>query len=80
MVKQVKVNVSWTQDEVCLSTDRGVNFYFRKTSRRPSRGTCETIVSGLVSSLIIPTVNAAFYSSDNNEFTFEFTIMDEKES
>ena len=80
MKKQAKVTVSWNQDEVCLSTDRGANFYFRKTFRKPLRGTCETLVSGLVSSLIIPTVEAAFDASDNNEFTFELTVMDKKES
>lgn len=78
MKKQAKVTVSWNQDEVCLSTDRGVNFYFRKTFRKPSRGTCETIVSGLVSSLITPTVQSAFDSSDSNEFTFEFKVKDKQ--
>lgn len=80
MEKQAKVNVSWNEDEVCLSTDRGVNFYFRKTFRKPSRGTCETLVSSLVSALITPTVKAAFDASDKNEFTFIFKVMDKKES
>lgn len=80
MEKQVKVNVSWSKIGVDLSTDRGMHYYFGTTSKLPERGTCETIVSSLVSSLILPTVKAAFDASVGNEFTFEFKVMNKKES
>ena len=80
MEKQVKVDVSWNKRLVQLNTDKGMDYYFQTGSSLPTRGSCETIVSSLVSSLILPTVKAAFDASDNNEFTFEFTVMDKKES
>lgn len=80
MVKQVKVNVSWSNILVQLNTDKGMDYYFCTGSSLPTRGSCEAIVSSLVSSLIIPTVKAAFDASDSNEFSFEFTVMDKKES
>ena len=76
--KQVQVKVSWNGRIVQLSTDRGMDYYFQQSSELPSRGSCESIVSGLVTSLILPTVKAAFDASDNNEFTFEFKIIDKK--
>lgn len=80
MEKQVKCNVSWNKKGVNLSTDRGMTYYFGVTSVLAGRGSCESIVSGLVSSLILPTVKAAFDASEGNEFTFEFKVMDKKES
>lgn len=80
MEKQVKVNVSWGKIGVCLSTDRGMDYYFGNTSRMHERASCETIVSSLVTSLIVPTVQAAFHASNSNEFSFEFKVMDKKES
>lgn len=80
MEKQVKVDVSWNKIGVCLSTDRGMDYYFGNTSRKHERASCETIVSSLVASLIVPTVQAAFQASDSNEFSFEFKVMDKKES
>lgn len=78
MEKQVKVKVSWNEKGVQLSTDRKMNYYFGSSNDISFRGTCQSIVSGLVSSLIIPTVKAAFDASDSNEFTFEFKVMDKK--
>lgn len=78
--KKVKVHVSWNKRRVLLSTDRGMDYYFEVSSKLPARGSCESIVSGLVSSLILPTVKAAFDASNGDEFTFEFKVMDEKES
>lgn len=78
--KQVKVDVSWNDRLVQLSTDRGMDYFFQVGSTNHVRGSCESIVSGLVTSLILPTVKAAFDASDNNEFTFEFKIIDKKES
>jgi hypothetical protein len=80
MEKQVKVNVSWTKDGVKLSTDKGMAYYFEVSRVLRYRDSCELIVSGLVSSLIIPTVKAAFDASDNYEFSFEFKVIDKKES
>ena len=80
MEKQVKVNVSWQKNGVKLSTDRGMVYYFEVTSVLAGRGSCESIVSSLVSSLILPTIKAAFDASVGNEFTFEFKVMDKKES
>lgn len=80
MEKQVKVNVSWNKIGVFLTTDRGVGYYFGIASWKNERASCETIVSSLVASLIVPTVYAAFEASDSNEFTFEFKVMDKKES
>ena len=79
MVKQVKVNVSWNKNEVQLSTDRGMVYYFEVASNLRYRGSCESIVSSLVSSLILPTVKAAFDASDSNEFSFEFKVTDDRE-
>ena len=76
MEKQVKVYVYWDKNEVCLSTDKGMNYYFGQSNNQPSRGTCESIVSSLVTSLILPTVKAAFDASVNNEFRFEFKVID----
>lgn len=80
MEKQVKVKVSWNEKGVQLSTDKGMDYYFKVGSKLPARGSCETIVSSLVASLIVPTVHAAFEASVSNEFTFEFKVMDKKES
>ena len=80
MEKQVKVKVSWNEKGVQLSTDRKMNYYFGSENKISFRGTCRTIVSGLVSSLIIPTVVSAFDASDSNEFSFEFKVMDKKKS
>ena len=80
MEKQVKVDVSWNKRLVQLNTDKGMDYYFQTGSSLPTRGSCETIVSSLVSSLILPTVKAAFDASDSNEFSFEFKVMDKKES
>lgn len=80
MVKQVKVNVSWNKNEVQLSTDRRLVSYFEIASNLRCKGYCASIVSSLVSSLILPTVNAVFEVSDSNEFSFEFKITDEIES
>ena len=78
MEKQVKVKVSWNEKGVQLSTDRKMNYYFGSANNISLRGTCGTIVSGLVSSLITPTVKSAFDSSDSNEFTFEFKVKDKQ--
>lgn len=80
MEKQVKVDVSWSKIGVNLSTDKGMNYYFGNTSWKHVRVSCETIVSSLVASLIVPTVQAAFQASDSNEFSFEFKVMDKEES
>ena len=80
MEKQVKVYVYWDKNEVCLSTDKGMNYYFGHSNNKPSRDTCEFIVSSLVTSLILPTVEVAFDTSVNNEFRFEFKVIDGKES
>lgn len=80
MEKQVKVNVSWNKNEVQLSTDKGMIYYFEVACNLRYRGSCESIVSGLVSSLILPTVKAAFDASDSNTFSFEFKVTDKKES
>lgn len=55
-------------------------YYFQTGSSLPTRGSCETIVSSLVSSLILPTVKAAFDASDSNEFSFEFKVIEKEES
>lgn len=80
MENQVKVNVSWQKDAVKLSTDKGMVYYFEVSRVLRYRDSCESIVSGLVSALIIPTVKAAFDASDSYEFSFEFKVMDKKES
>lgn len=80
MEKQVKVDVSWNKRLVQLNTDKGMDYYFQTGSSLPTRGSCETIVSSLVSSLILPTIKAAFDASISNEFSFEFKVMDKKES
>jgi len=80
MKKQVKVNVRWNDTGVCLSTNKGKEWYFATSNRKHERSSCGTIVSSLVSSLILPTVKAAFDASDSNEFSFEFKVMDKKES
>lgn len=80
MEKQVKVDVSWNKHLVQLLTDKGMDYYFQVGSRLPARGSCETIVSSLVASLIVPTVQAFMKASVSNEFSFEFKVMDKKES
>lgn len=80
MEKQVKVNVSCQKNQVKLSTDRGIDYYFGVTSFHGGRGPYKSIVSFLVSSLILPAVKAAFDASDSNEFSFEFKVTNEKES
>lgn len=80
MEKQVKVNVSWGKDVVRLSTDKGIVHYFNVASNLQYRGSCESIVSSLVSSLILPTIKKAFDASNGTDFTFEFIVKDEKES
>lgn len=80
MEKQVKVNVSWNKRGVELSTDKGMDYYFFTSSKLPERGSCETIVSSLIASLIVPTVLATLDASVSNEFTFEFKVTDKKES
>ena len=80
MEKQVKVNVSWNKRCAGLSTDRGMDYYFGTSSQLPERGSCETIVSSLIASLIVPTVHAFMKDSGSDEFSFEFKVMDKKES
>lgn len=80
MEKQVKVNVSWQKNGVKVSTDKGVVYYFEFPGILAGRGSYESLVSSLVSAFILPTVKAAFDASIGDEFSFEFKVMDKKES
>lgn len=80
MEKQVKVNVSWNKRGVNLTTDWGMTYYFGLTSPMPEKNCCDTIVSSLVASLIVPTVQAVFRGTFSKEFTFEFKVIDKKKS